>query len=360
MVTDVTSLESVEALRDATLERYGAVHLVCNNAGIGSGSEGQLWEHHVNDWRWSLDVNVMGVVNGIHAFVPTLLAQGEEGHVVNTTSSNGGFTPLINSAVYATTKAAVTTITECLWGQLREVGAKVSASLLYPSTFSPGMLNTGIWRPGANRPERYDRPGAPPKEGRDAARRLPAAHGGGRDGGAVRTLVRGGRHLLRGDPQRHVLDHRPQRPATTEDPGPRRVTDRRQPPRVPSRSQPDDVQTDRLEELTGAERKVEDPKKREQTSMIRMSVLYPTTEGYVFDHDYYRDHHVPLALRTWGLERAEIDKGVDGPYVAAVHFRFDSLEAMTAALSGEGSTQVTADVANYTNITPVVQISEIV
>jgi NAD(P)-dependent dehydrogenase (short-subunit alcohol dehydrogenase family) len=97
-----------------------------------------------------------------------MLASGEEGHVVNTTSGNGGFTPLINSAVYATTKAAVTTITECLWGQLQEVGAKIGASLLYPSTRSPGMLNTGIWRPGANRPERYDRPGAPPKEGRDA------------------------------------------------------------------------------------------------------------------------------------------------------------------------------------------------
>jgi NAD(P)-dependent dehydrogenase (short-subunit alcohol dehydrogenase family) len=168
VVTDVTSLESVEALRDVTLEAYGAVHVLCNNAGIGSGSEGQLWEHHVNDWRWSIDVNVMGVVNGINAFVPTMLAQGEEGHVVNTTSSNGGFTPLINSAVYATTKAAVTTITECLWGQLREVGAKVSTSLLYPSTRSPGMLNTGIWRPGANRPARYDRPGAPPRDGRDS------------------------------------------------------------------------------------------------------------------------------------------------------------------------------------------------
>ncbi len=179
VVTDVTSLESVEALRDATLDAYGAVHVVCNNAGIGSGSEGQIWEHHVNDWRWSLDVNVMGVVNGINAFVPTMLASGEEGHVVNTTSGNGGFTPLINSAVYATTKAAVTTITECLWGQLREVGAKVGASLLYPSTRTPGMLNTGIWRPGANRPERYDRPGAPPKEGRDALgeyqRRMDAA-----------------------------------------------------------------------------------------------------------------------------------------------------------------------------------------
>jgi NAD(P)-dependent dehydrogenase (short-subunit alcohol dehydrogenase family) len=168
VVTDVTSLESVEALRDATLDAYGAVHVVCNNAGIGSGSEGQIWEHHVNDWRWSLDVNVMGVVNGINAFVPTMLERGEDGHVVNTTSGNGGFTPLINSAVYATTKAAVTTITECLWGQLKEVGARVGASLLYPSTHTPGMLNTGIWRPGANRPERYDRPGAPPQEGRDA------------------------------------------------------------------------------------------------------------------------------------------------------------------------------------------------
>jgi NAD(P)-dependent dehydrogenase (short-subunit alcohol dehydrogenase family) len=168
VVTDVTSLESVEALRDATLDAFGAVHVVCNNAGIGSGSEGQIWEHHVNDWRWSLDVNVMGVVNGMNAFVPTMLERGEDGHVVNTTSGNGGFTPLINSAVYATTKAAVTTITECLWGQLQEVGARIGASLLYPSTRSPGMLNTGIWRPGANRPDRYDRPGAPPKEGRDA------------------------------------------------------------------------------------------------------------------------------------------------------------------------------------------------
>ena len=167
VVTDVTDLASVEALRDATLEAFGAVHVVCNNAGIGSGSEGHFWEHHVNDWRWSLDVNVMGVINGINTFVPTLLAQGEEGHVVNTTSGNGGFTPLIHSAVYATTKAAVTTLTECLWGQLRELGAPVSASLLYPSTRTPGMLNTGIWRPGANRPDRYDRPGAPPQEGRD-------------------------------------------------------------------------------------------------------------------------------------------------------------------------------------------------
>ena len=168
VVTDVTSLESVEALRDATVAEYGGVHILCNNAGIGSGSEGQLWEHHVNDWRWSLDVNVMGVVNGINAFVPMMIASGEEGHVVNTTSGNGGFTPLINSTIYATTKAAIATMTECLWGQLQETGSKVGASLLYPSTRTPGLLKTGIWRPGANRPDRYDRPGAPPKTGRDS------------------------------------------------------------------------------------------------------------------------------------------------------------------------------------------------
>ncbi|MFA5885850.1 MAG: SDR family NAD(P)-dependent oxidoreductase [Acidimicrobiia bacterium] len=165
--SDVAQLESVERLRDATIDAFGTAHLVCNNAGIPSGSDGALWEHHVNDWRWALDVNVLGVVNGINTFVPVLLAQGE-GHVVNTSSSNGTFAPLSNSAVYATTKAAVTTITECLWGQLRAIDAPVQASLLLPSTRTPGALDTGIWRPGRNRPERYARPGQAPVEGRDA------------------------------------------------------------------------------------------------------------------------------------------------------------------------------------------------
>ena len=94
--------------------------------------------------------------------------------------------------------------------------------------------------------------------------------------------------------------------------------------------------------------------------MIRMSVLYPVTEGAIFDHDYYRDHHVPLAVRTWGLDGAEIDKGIDGPYVAAVHFTFESVEAMESARAAEGSAAVTADVANYTTIRPIIQISQIV
>src|SRR5262245_47610142 len=84
VVTDVTDYASVCALRDAALERYGAVHVVCNNAGIGSGAKGRMWEHHLNDWRWSFDVNVYGVIHGINAFVPLLLEQDDEGHVVNT------------------------------------------------------------------------------------------------------------------------------------------------------------------------------------------------------------------------------------------------------------------------------------
>ncbi|WP_436794387.1 EthD family reductase [Actinospongicola halichondriae] len=94
--------------------------------------------------------------------------------------------------------------------------------------------------------------------------------------------------------------------------------------------------------------------------MIRLSVLYPATEGADFDHDYYRDSHVPLACSTWGLDAADIDKGVDGPYVAAVHFTFDSMEALGAAMGSPDTAKVIGDVANYTTIQPVMQTSEIV
>ena len=94
--------------------------------------------------------------------------------------------------------------------------------------------------------------------------------------------------------------------------------------------------------------------------MIRLSVMYPVTEGATFDHDYYRDKHVPLAANTWGVSRVEIDKGINGPYVAAVHFTFESMDALGAAMGAEGTGEVMADVANYTTITPVLQTSEIV
>lgn len=94
--------------------------------------------------------------------------------------------------------------------------------------------------------------------------------------------------------------------------------------------------------------------------MIRFSVFYPAADGATFDHDYYRDSHVPLAVSSWQPVSAEIDRGVDGPYVAAVHFVFESADAMQQALAAEATAAIMADVANYTTITPLTQTSEIV
>ena len=145
VAADVSSLESVVALRDRALEHFGAVHVVCNNAGVAAGARGRLWEHELNDWRFAFSVHVHGVINGINAFVPAMLDMGDEGHIVNTASHNGGFAPVAGAPVYATCKSAITTISECLWGQLREIESRIGVSVLFPSGRTKGILNTGIW-----------------------------------------------------------------------------------------------------------------------------------------------------------------------------------------------------------------------
>jgi NAD(P)-dependent dehydrogenase (short-subunit alcohol dehydrogenase family) len=150
LTTDVTSYESVTALRDAAVDRYGTVHVLCNNAGIGAGAEGPIWEHELRDWAWAIGVNIWGVVHGINAFVPTMLANDGEGHIVNTSSGNGGISPLPDTPQYAATKAAVVTITECLYGQL--AGTPLSASVLFPG---PHMLRTGLFESWRSRPEQF-------------------------------------------------------------------------------------------------------------------------------------------------------------------------------------------------------------
>jgi len=157
VVTDVTDYGSVENLAKEAVARYGAVHVVCNNAGTGSVSEGYIWDHDLADWQWGFDVNVLGVIHGIKAFVPILLEQGE-GHVVNTCSGNGGFAPIAKgamggpaTAVYPMTKAAVLCLTESLYSHLQMAGSEVTASVLFPS----GFLNTGIWESWRNRPNKY-------------------------------------------------------------------------------------------------------------------------------------------------------------------------------------------------------------
>ncbi|MFJ3764403.1 SDR family NAD(P)-dependent oxidoreductase [Streptomyces sp. NPDC090082] len=149
---DVSDPDQVKAFADAAYDAFGAVHVLCNNAGVGSGAEGRMWEHEPNDWKWAFSVNVWGVFHGIQAFVPRMLAGGEPGHVVNTSSGDGGIAPLPTASVYAVTKAAVVTMTESLYAHLRAERASVGASVLFPG---PHMLRTGLWESHRNRPERY-------------------------------------------------------------------------------------------------------------------------------------------------------------------------------------------------------------
>ena len=147
--TDVTSAASVEALAEAAYAAHGAVHVLCNNAGVGPPG-GLIWESTPNDWAWTFGVNVFGVAHGIQAFVPRMLAGGEDGVVVNTSSPDGPIAPMPQAAVYASTKCAVTCLTECLAAQLAAESARVRAAVFYPS--GRGLLDTGLWTSDRNRP----------------------------------------------------------------------------------------------------------------------------------------------------------------------------------------------------------------
>ncbi len=130
--TDVTDIASVQALSDAARERFGHVHVLCNNAGVGPPAEPQLWLNTPNDWRWTFEVNVFGVVNGLNVFMPHMVEHGEHGHVINTSSTDGGIVAMPSAGVYASSKAAVVTLTECLAHQLKELDSRIGASVLFP------------------------------------------------------------------------------------------------------------------------------------------------------------------------------------------------------------------------------------
>lgn len=151
--TDVSKFESVQALADHVYDTHGKCHLLFNNAGVAAPSA-NIWETTPNDWRWVHGVNIHGVVYGIQAFVPRMIAGGEEGHVINTSSGDGGISPLPYQSVYASSKAAVSTLTECLGAQLVSEETKLRASIFYPSG---GLLETGIWTTARNRPADLER-----------------------------------------------------------------------------------------------------------------------------------------------------------------------------------------------------------
>jgi NAD(P)-dependent dehydrogenase (short-subunit alcohol dehydrogenase family) len=144
VVTDVADRAAVEALREATLSAFGAVHVVCNNAGVG-GSHGPLWECPPGEWDWVLGVNLDGVMNGVRTFMPVLLEQ-DAGHLLNTSSIFGAFAGTLGP--YGVSKHAVTALSETLSFNLRSLGiTHVGVSVL-----CPGAVRTNFGTSSRNRP----------------------------------------------------------------------------------------------------------------------------------------------------------------------------------------------------------------
>lgn len=158
--TDVSLSSEVERLAQQTYERFGAVHLLCNNAGVFMG--GLLWERAISDFEWLMSVNVYGIVHGIRAFVPRMLQQPGDAHIVNTASMNGMFSTAY-SGPYCASKFAALALTECLAHDLRAVNSRIGVSVLVPS-----LVATAIADAHRNRQERYVERGRD-DEGADAA-----------------------------------------------------------------------------------------------------------------------------------------------------------------------------------------------
>jgi NAD(P)-dependent dehydrogenase (short-subunit alcohol dehydrogenase family) len=158
VITDVTNREAVENLAAATIDAFGAVHVVCNNAGIESG--GSFAEITPQAWRWVLDVNVLGVVNGCQVFLP-LLQQQSEGHIINTASVAGFDSSVPTMAPYTASKFAVVGLTESMSAELQAAGSPIGVSVL-----APGNVRTNIGKAERNKPA--DVPASPDTPARRA------------------------------------------------------------------------------------------------------------------------------------------------------------------------------------------------
>ena len=137
-VTDVTSESSVRELAEFTQSKFGDIHILFNNAGIGGGAadDKSLWEASISDWKWVLDINVWGVIHGIRVFTPLMLAHGQEGHIINT-ASKAGLT--FGTSLYSTSKHTVLALTEALYVQLKQANSNLAVSVL-----CPGAVNTNL------------------------------------------------------------------------------------------------------------------------------------------------------------------------------------------------------------------------
>src|SRR5439155_2426765 len=166
--TDVAKTEAVQGLADRTLAEYGKVHILCNNAGVEGYLRGPLWEATDKDWQWTFGVDFWSVVNGVRTFLPLMLAQGEEGHIVNTASATGLVMP---TNMYGIAKHAVVALSEVLYTQLKQADARVGISVL-----CPGMVNTRLFFGSRNRPPELQNEGEEPpaRPYRDLSDAMPA------------------------------------------------------------------------------------------------------------------------------------------------------------------------------------------
>jgi NAD(P)-dependent dehydrogenase (short-subunit alcohol dehydrogenase family) len=155
-VVDVREARELEALAERCTARFGGTHVLCNNAGVAAG--GPLWEVTLEDWNWVIGVNLFGVIHGIRAFLPRMLASGEEGHIVNTSSIAGLVSPGFFGP-YNATKHAVVTLSETLFAELAASDAKIGVSVL-----CPGWVQTRLAESDRNRPGTADAPRDPGEE----------------------------------------------------------------------------------------------------------------------------------------------------------------------------------------------------
>ena len=142
---DVSRPEDVERLAEETYDAFGAAHVVCNNAGVAV--IGAVHEHTLADWQWVINVNLWGVIHGVHTFLPRMLAGGDEGHFVNT-ASMAGLTTAPFMSVYDVTKHGVVALSESMYKELAATGAPIGVSVV-----CPGLIDTNIMRSSRNRPE---------------------------------------------------------------------------------------------------------------------------------------------------------------------------------------------------------------
>ena len=162
VLCDVADVASIERAATACFAAFGKVHVVCNNAGVGGGSGIDDIES-LETWRWVLDVNLMGVLHGIRAFLPHMLAHGEGGHIVNT-ASMAGLQSGLGFSAYATSKFAVVAMSEGLAKEVATLGIGVTV-------LCPGFVRTRIWESGRNRQARYG-PARPPDPASTAGKLL--------------------------------------------------------------------------------------------------------------------------------------------------------------------------------------------